>query len=107
MPASSSPRVTIPQQTPRTPEEAKNGGIKLALGTHNARSIAHAIAVLEELELPPSAVEFQALRGMADDLKLALAQGLAVQLLATSHSLEARPRISAAGRTDSPAWPTS
>ena len=63
------------QETPRTIEEAKNGGIKLALGTHNARSIAHAIAVLEELKLPPSAVEFQALRGMADDLKLALAQG--------------------------------
>jgi RHH-type proline utilization regulon transcriptional repressor/proline dehydrogenase/delta 1-pyrroline-5-carboxylate dehydrogenase len=60
-------------QVPR--DGAGAGGIKLALGTHNARSVAHAIARAEQLGLPQEALEFQALRGMADDLKLALARG--------------------------------
>lgn len=58
----------------QTPREAGRGGIKLALGTHNVRSVAHAIAKLEQLGLPQSALEFQALRGMADDLKPALVE---------------------------------
>jgi RHH-type proline utilization regulon transcriptional repressor/proline dehydrogenase/delta 1-pyrroline-5-carboxylate dehydrogenase len=61
------------RQVPR--DGAGAGGIKVALGTHNARSVAHAIARAEQLRLPQEALEFQALRGMADDLKRALARG--------------------------------
>jgi RHH-type proline utilization regulon transcriptional repressor/proline dehydrogenase/delta 1-pyrroline-5-carboxylate dehydrogenase len=56
------------------PREVGKGGIKLALGTHNVRSVAHAMAVLERADLPPAALEFQALRGMADDMKAALVE---------------------------------
>ena len=59
------------QHTPRSQNEP---GIKLALGTHNIRSIAHALACLEKHHLPSNALEFQSLRGMADDLKSVLAQ---------------------------------
>ncbi|HVX86002.1 MAG TPA: proline dehydrogenase family protein [Phycisphaerae bacterium] len=58
------------QNTPRRPGD---GGITLAVGTHNTRSVARTLALLEAHNLPPNAIEFQALRGMADDLKLALA----------------------------------
>lgn len=51
---------------PRRPDE---GGVKLALGTHNVRSLAHALALLEKYDLPPSAIEVQMLCGMADQLK--------------------------------------
>ncbi len=54
---------------PRRPDE---GGVKLALGSHNVRSIAHALALLEQHQLPPNAIELQLLEGMADDLKEAL-----------------------------------
>lgn len=47
------------------------GGIKLALGSHNVRSIAHAIAQLDALGLPRNAIELQMLHGMADQLKAA------------------------------------
>ncbi|PTY05790.1 L-glutamate gamma-semialdehyde dehydrogenase [Opitutaceae bacterium EW11] len=40
--------------------------------THNVRSVAHAIARAERLGIDPKAYEFQALYGMADDLKAAL-----------------------------------
>ena len=52
-----------------TPSEAGSGGVKLALGSHNIRSIATALALLEKRELPISALELQMLRGMADQLK--------------------------------------
>ena len=56
------------------------GGVKLALGSHNVRSIAHTLALLEKKGLPPSAVEFQKLYGMADPLREALVeQGLRVR----------------------------
>lgn len=42
--------------------------------THNVRSVAHAIAQADRLGLDPRAYEFQALYGMADDLKAALVQ---------------------------------
>jgi RHH-type proline utilization regulon transcriptional repressor/proline dehydrogenase/delta 1-pyrroline-5-carboxylate dehydrogenase len=58
------------ERTPRRPADA---GITLAVGTHNVRSVARTLALLQHHDLPPNAVEFQALRGMADDLKLALA----------------------------------
>jgi RHH-type proline utilization regulon transcriptional repressor/proline dehydrogenase/delta 1-pyrroline-5-carboxylate dehydrogenase len=58
----------------QTPHDAGKGGVKLALGTHNVRSLARAIATLEKTALPKNAVEFQALRGMADDMKPVLAQ---------------------------------
>lgn len=40
--------------------------------THNVRSVAHAIAQAEQLGVDPKAYEFQALYGMADELKLSL-----------------------------------
>ncbi len=56
------------------------GGVKLALGSHNLRSIAVALAALEERGLPPSAIELQMLYGMADPLKAAAVErGLRVR----------------------------
>jgi RHH-type proline utilization regulon transcriptional repressor/proline dehydrogenase/delta 1-pyrroline-5-carboxylate dehydrogenase len=52
-----------------TPTENGQGGVKLALGSHNIRSIATAMALLEKHGLPPAALEIQMLRGMADQLK--------------------------------------
>ncbi len=52
--------------TPRRPGE---GGVKLALGSHNVRSIAAALDGLERRDLPSEAIEFQMLHGMADQLK--------------------------------------
>ena len=42
--------------------------------SHNVRSVAHAIAQAEKRGIDPRAYEFQALYGMADDLKAALLQ---------------------------------
>ncbi len=62
---------------PRGPGE---GGVKLALGSHNVRSIACTLALLEQHDLPPSAVELQMLFGMADHVKAAaLERGLRVR----------------------------
>ena len=62
------------------PQRAGEGGVKLALGSHNVRSIAHTLALLEKKGLPLSAVEFQKLYGMADPLRAALVeQGLRVR----------------------------
>lgn len=47
------------------------GGTRLALGSHNVRSIAATLAAAEARGLPWNAVELQMLRGMADSLKLA------------------------------------
>ncbi|GJQ29350.1 MAG: bifunctional protein PutA [Phycisphaerae bacterium] len=46
-------------------------GVKLALGSHNARSIAAALAMLDQRSLPRAAIELQMLHGMADQLKFA------------------------------------
>ncbi|QQS08637.1 MAG: proline dehydrogenase family protein [Phycisphaerales bacterium] len=54
--------------TPRAKGEA---GVKLALGSHNVRSIAAALTACEERSLPHSAIELQMLHGMADQLKYA------------------------------------
>lgn len=43
-----------------------------AFGSHNVRSMAHAMAVAEELGVPPRRFEFQMLYGMADPLKAAV-----------------------------------
>ena len=60
-----------------TPKTVEEGGIKLALGSHNIRSIATALALLEKYNLPIEALELQMLRGMADQLKAGvLADGL-------------------------------
>jgi RHH-type proline utilization regulon transcriptional repressor/proline dehydrogenase/delta 1-pyrroline-5-carboxylate dehydrogenase len=53
------------------PRTAGEGGVKLALGSHNARSIAAALETLERLGLPREALELQMLHGMADQLKYA------------------------------------
>ena len=62
------------------PRHAGEGGVKLAIGSHNVRSIAHALALVEQRGLPPSAIEFQKLYGMADPLRQALVEeGLRVR----------------------------
>jgi RHH-type transcriptional regulator, proline utilization regulon repressor / proline dehydrogenase / delta 1-pyrroline-5-carboxylate dehydrogenase len=48
--------------------------ISPAFASHNVRSCAHAIAQAERLKIDPRAYEFQALYGMADELKSALLQ---------------------------------
>jgi len=53
------------------PRRAGEGGVKLALGSHNARSIGAALAMAERAGLPPAALEFQMLHGMGDALKAA------------------------------------
>ena len=58
--------------TPRA--GAPGGGVKLALGSHNVRSIAAAITSLEERSLPLEAIELQMLHGMADQLKFAASE---------------------------------
>lgn len=45
-----------------------------AFGSHNVRSCAHAVVQAERRGLDPRAYEFQALYGMADELKAALVQ---------------------------------
>ena len=63
--------------TPRVKSAAGSvggGGIKLALGSHNVRSIAAALASLEERRLPREAIEIQMLHGMADQLKFAASE---------------------------------
>ncbi len=62
------------------PRAAGQGGVKLALGSHNVRSIAAALAALEARGLPVNAIELQMLHGMADQLKAAAAEmGLRVR----------------------------
>ena len=63
-----------------TPRTVGRGGVKLALGSHNVRSIAAALDGLERRGLPREAIELQMLHGMADDLKAAAADlGLAIR----------------------------
>lgn len=54
------------------PGSASSGGIKLALGSHNVRSISSVLALIEKRGFPDSAVELQMLYGMADELKSAV-----------------------------------
>ncbi len=56
------------------PKDPSDGGVCLALGSHNVRSIAAALVGLEERNLPVNAIELQMLHGMADQLKYAGAQ---------------------------------
>lgn len=46
--------------------------IRVAIGSHNVRSIAAAVAYAEELGINPKAIEFQMLYGMADPIKRAM-----------------------------------
>lgn len=63
-----------------TPRSTAEGGVKLALGSHNARSISACLEGLERRSLPKNAIELQMLHGMADDLKKAAADlGLRVR----------------------------
>ncbi|CAN5688886.1 proline dehydrogenase family protein [soil metagenome] len=57
-----------------SPREAGKGGVKLALGSHNVRSIAATLAYVRGRGLPDSALELQMLHGMADQLKYAAAE---------------------------------
>lgn len=62
------------------PRQEGQGGVKLALGSHNVRSISAALAGLEKRSLPVEALELQMLHGMADQLKSAAAEmGLRVR----------------------------
>jgi RHH-type transcriptional regulator, proline utilization regulon repressor / proline dehydrogenase / delta 1-pyrroline-5-carboxylate dehydrogenase len=54
-----------------TARKPGRGGVKLALGSHNVRSIGAALAGLEKRGLPRNAIELQMLHGMADQLKAA------------------------------------
>ncbi len=45
-----------------------------AIGSHNVRSQAHAMAIAQALNIPPRHIEFQVLYGMADNLATALAK---------------------------------
>ena len=59
------------------PKSAGEGGVKLALGSHNARSIAACLATIRKNDLPDHALELQMLHGMGDPLKAAaLEEGL-------------------------------
>ncbi len=63
-----------------TPRRAGEGGVTLALGSHNVRSIAAAMEGMERRGLPKEAIELQMLHGMADQLKAAAAEiGLRVR----------------------------
>ncbi len=46
--------------------------LRPAFGSHNVRSLAHAIAAAEEAGLPPAAYELQTLHGMGDAIQAAL-----------------------------------
>jgi RHH-type proline utilization regulon transcriptional repressor/proline dehydrogenase/delta 1-pyrroline-5-carboxylate dehydrogenase len=48
------------------------GCFRTAIGSHNVRTIAHALALADSLKLPPRSFEFQLLYGMADETKQAL-----------------------------------
>lgn len=48
--------------------------LRPAFGSHNVRSLAHAIAAADAAGLPPRTIELQALYGMGDPLKTALVQ---------------------------------
>src|SRR5262249_10450675 len=62
-------------QYERLPERLLQGWERLrpAIGSHNARSVAHALALAESLSLERGTVEFQVLYGMGDALAAALA----------------------------------
>jgi RHH-type proline utilization regulon transcriptional repressor/proline dehydrogenase/delta 1-pyrroline-5-carboxylate dehydrogenase len=47
---------------------------RTAIGSHNVRTIAHALALAEHLKLPPRSFEFQLLYGMANETKTALVE---------------------------------
>ena len=51
------------------PRSNDTGGVKLAVGSHNLRSIACCLAIAERESLPKEALEFQMLHGMADGMK--------------------------------------
>ncbi len=55
-----------------TPRQQGQGGVKLAIGTHNARSIGAVLALVERAKLPENALEVQMLHGMGDQLKAAV-----------------------------------
>ncbi len=57
-----------------TPRSAGVGGVKLALGSHNVRSIAATFAYARSKGLADNALEIQMLHGMADQLKYAAAE---------------------------------
>jgi RHH-type proline utilization regulon transcriptional repressor/proline dehydrogenase/delta 1-pyrroline-5-carboxylate dehydrogenase len=57
-----------------TPDRPGRGGIRLALGSHNLRSIAAGLALVERRGLPPAAIEVQCLHGMGEEIKAALVE---------------------------------
>ena len=55
--------------------------MRVALGSHNLRSISHGIASLQSLGLGAQDIELQVLRGLGDDIAQALAgRGLRVRV---------------------------
>ena len=47
--------------------------VRPAIASHNLRSLAHALAYSDQLQLPPEALELQVLRGLGDDAAAAIA----------------------------------
>ena len=54
-----------------TPRSKGEGGVKLALGSHNLRSIASVLHTMDKRGLPPNALELQMLYGMGNGPKQA------------------------------------
>jgi proline dehydrogenase len=66
--------------TRRLLEARAGGGVRVAVASHNLRSIAHAVAANRALGAPDGDLEIQVLRGLGDDLQHALAaRGLRVR----------------------------
>ena len=65
--------------------------VRPAIATHNVRSISHAIAVADALNLPKDAFEFQMIYGMAEPVRNTLgANGLSGKSIHTSGGTQPR-----------------
>jgi proline dehydrogenase len=54
-------------------EAAREGAVRVAIASHNLRSIAHAAAYADAIGVGSDGVEFQVLRGLGDDTQAAIA----------------------------------
>ncbi len=88
------------------PHGADEPGVLLAVGSHNARSIARVLALLDERDLPPTAAEFQMLFGMADQRErfAAAVRSARVPQVAAVTSVAAVHEAVARAEAAFPAW---
>lgn len=59
--------------TRRLLDASRAGDVRVAIASHNLRSIAHAVAYADALGLPTEALELQVLRGLGDETQAAIA----------------------------------